>query len=150
MTTTKALLPTLALAAAFALAGCETVAEKVAETDSARLTGAQEVPGPGDPDGTGNAELTVVDQADNICYEINDVRGIAPATGAHIHRGARGVAGPVVITLDAPRDGESKGCVNAPEALADEIKNFPSRFYFNVHNAPYPNGAIRGQVRDND
>jgi len=134
----------------FALAGCETVAEKVAETDKARLTGQQVVPGPGDPDGSANAELTVVDQADNICYEINDVRGIEPATGANVHRGRRGVSGPVVLPLDTPRGGESKGCVKAPEALADEIKNFPSRFYFNIRNAPYPNGAIRGQVRDND
>jgi len=146
--------PVLTLAAAAALAGCETVAETtaeaVAETDHVSLTGSQEVPGPGDPDGSANAELTIVDQADQICYEINDVQNIAPATAAHIHRGAAGVSGPVVIPLDTPSDGDSKGCVNVSEALADEIKRNPSGFYFNIHNAPYPNGAIRGQIRDRD
>jgi hypothetical protein len=148
------ILPALLFTAALAVAGCattaETAAEAVAETDKATLTGAQEVPGPGDPDGTANAELTVVDQADNVCYEINDVRNIDPATAAHVHRGARGVAGPPVIPLTPPTSGESEGCVKVDEALADEIKNFPSRFYFNIHNAAYPAGAIRGQVRDDD
>jgi hypothetical protein len=154
MSRNMTLLPALLLGAGLALAACETTAETaaetVAETDKATLTGAQEVPGPGDPDGTANAELTVVDQADNVCYEINDVRNIDPATAAHVHRGARGVAGPPVITLTPPTSGESEGCLKVDEALADEIKNYPSRFYFNIHNAAYPAGAIRGQVRDND
>jgi hypothetical protein len=137
-------------AAALALAGCETVAESVDETYSAMLQGSQEVPGPGDPDGSANAEVTIVDAVDNVCYEINDVRGISPATAAHIHRGASGVAGPPVVTLQAPTDGESQGCIQAPEAIADEIEANPSGFYVNVHTADYPNGAIRGQLRDWD
>lgn len=136
----------LALAGACALAGCETVAESVAETYNASLSGAQEVPGPGDPDGSARGEVTVVDAVDNICYEINDVRGIVPATAAHIHRGAMGVSGPPVVTLDAPADGESQGCVTAPEAIADEIEANPANFYINVHNPDYPDGAIRGQL----
>ena len=43
-----------ATSAAFALGGCETVAETVSETYETTMTGAQEVPGPGDPDGTGD------------------------------------------------------------------------------------------------
>ena len=136
--------------ASLVLAGCETVAESVAETYGASLTGAQEIPGPGDPDGSGNGEVSIVDATDNVCYEINDVRGIDPATAAHIHRGATGVAGPVVVTLRPPTDGESQGCVRAPSAVADEIKRNPSNFYINVHNAPFPEGAIRGQLRDRD
>src|SRR3546814_5459386 len=93
----------LALGSALALAGCETVAESVDETYSASLSGAQEVPGPGDTDGSGNAEITVVDAVDNVCYEIN-VAGISPANATHIHRGATGVAGPPVVTLEAPTD----------------------------------------------
>lgn len=140
----------LSLAAALALAGCETVAEHVDETYSATLTGAAEVPGPGDADGSGNAEVTIVDGVDNVCYEINNVAGISPATAAHIHRGAAGIAGPPVVTLEAPTDGESVGCVQAPEAVADEIEANPAGFYVNVHTADYPNGAIRGQLADWD
>ena len=140
----------LMAATALALAGCETVAETIDETYSATLSGSQEVPGPGDADGSANAEVTIVDAVDNVCYEINDVRGISPATAAHIHRGANGVAGPPVVTLQAPTDGESQGCVKAPEAIADEIEANPAGFYVNVHTADYPNGAIRGQLRDFD
>src|SRR3546814_17313038 len=107
----------LALGSALALAGCETVAESVDETYSASLSGAQEVPGPGDTDGSGNAEITVVDAVDNVCYEIN-VAGISPANATHIHRVAPGVAGTPVVTPDAPTDGETHGCPQAPQALA--------------------------------
>lgn len=138
---------TLALAtAALTLAGCESVVEKVAETYQATLTGAEEVPGPGDPDGAGRAEVSVADKIDEFCYEIKNVTAIAPATMAHIHRGARGVAGPVVVTLETPTDGHSKGCPSVPEEIADEIEANPSNFYVNIHNAEYPDGAIRGQL----
>ena len=54
------------------------------------------------------------------------------------------------MTLQPPVDGESKGCVDVPEMLGDEIENNLAGFYINVHNAEYPNGAIRGQLRDFD
>ena len=145
---TKAALP-LAPLLFVALAGCETVAEAVDETFTARLTGAEEVPGPGDPDGTGTADVTIIDATDNLCYELK-VANIAPATAAHIHRGARGVAGPPVVTLEPPTDGEQDKCMVAPQAIADEIEANPSNFYVNVHNAEYPNGAVRGQLIDLD
>ena len=137
---------TLALVAGLALAGCETVADAVKQGMTASMTGAQEVPGPGDTDGSGTAEITIVDATDNVCYDLN-VRNIGPATAAHIHRGARGVAGPPVVTLEAPTDGGSEGCISAPGALADEIEANPAAFYVNVHNAEFPDGAVRGQLQ---
>ena len=136
----------LAIAGALALSGCETVADTVKQGLTASLTGAQEVPGPGDTDGSGRAEITIVDATDNICYDL-DVRNIAPATAAHIHRGAAGEAGPPVVTLEAPADGDANGCISAPGALADEIEANPAGFYVNVHNAEFPNGAVRGQLQ---
>jgi hypothetical protein len=135
----------LALAAGLTLAGCETVADAVKQGMTASLTGAQEVPGPGDTDGSGTAEITIVDGTDNICWDLN-VRNIAPATAAHIHRGMLGEAGPPVVTLEAPTDGGAEGCTSAPGALADEIEANPVAFYVNVHNAEFPNGAVRGQL----
>ena len=137
---------TLALVAGLALAGCETVADAVKQGMTASMTGAQEVPGPGDTDGSGTAEITIVDATDNVCYDLN-VRNIGPATAAHIHRGERGVAGPPVVTLEAPTDGGSEGCISAPGALADEIEANPAAFYVNVHNAEFPDGAVRGQLQ---
>jgi hypothetical protein len=134
-----------ALAAGLSLAGCETVGDAVGEGLEATLSGAEEVPGPGDPDGSGAAEITIVDRTDNLCYELS-VKGIEPATAAHIHRGGPGVSGPPVITLDAPADGESNGCLSVASELVDAMEANPRGFYVNVHNARYPNGAVRGQL----
>ena len=141
----------LVSSAALALTGCETVAEPAAQavgtTYTASLTGATEVPGPGDPNGSGMAEISIVDQVvDQVCYEMS-VTGIAPATAAHIPVGAPGEAGPPVIALEAPTSGEVSGCTTASDAIIDRIEANPNGYYVNVHNAEYPNGAIRGQLR---
>jgi hypothetical protein len=112
-------------------------------TLEAHLTGEQEVPGPGDPNGSGDAVLKVLKA--RVCYTL-EVRRIAPATAAHIHLGLRGEAGPVVAPLKPPTDGSSIGCVAVPRALSLELKEHPGRYYVNVHNDPYPDGAVRGQL----
>jgi hypothetical protein len=109
----------------------------------AKLTGKQEVPGPGDRNGIGHADVKVFEA--KVCYTLK-VKRIAPATAAHIHRGVRGEAGPVVVTLKPPTDGSSSGCVNVGQALAKNLKEHPGRYYVNVHNRPFPDGAIRGQL----
>lgn len=134
-------------ALAITLAGCETVAEETQPTLNATLTGAAEVPGPGDPDGSGTAEVSIADALDSVCYEINVVN-IGSVTAAHIHRGAAGVAGPPVVTLDAPTDGHSEECEGVDGGLADEIRRNPAAFYVNVHTSDHPDGAIRGQLSD--
>jgi hypothetical protein len=135
----------LAALAATALSGCETVADATNPALRASLTGSQEVPGPGDTDGSGTAEISIVDATDNVCFDLH-VRNIAPATAAHIHRGLAGEPGPPVITLEAPTDGSSDGCISAPGALADEIYANPAGFFVNVHNSEFPTGAVRGQL----
>jgi CHRD domain len=112
-------------------------------TLKASLTGEQEVPGPGDKDGSGNAVVKVFKA--KVCYTL-EVRRIKPATAAHIHLGLRGEAGPIVAELKTPTDGTSKGCVAVPRALSLGLKEHPSRYYVNVHNKPFPEGAIRGQL----
>ena len=109
------------------------------------LTGEQEVPVPGDPDGIGFATVTVNPGQGVLCYELS-VSGIAPATAAHIHEAPPGVAGPVVVGLQAPTDGSSGGCVEVGRALAKDILKNPADYYVNVHNAEFPGGALRGQL----
>jgi hypothetical protein len=145
MTNARLLVSSLALCAGLSLGACQTVGEVVGEGMRATLTGSEEVPTRGDPDGSGMAEVTTVDRTDNLCYEVS-VRNIETATAAHIHRGGRGVSGPPVVTLDAPADGESNGCLSIDSNLLDEIERNPRGFYINVHNARYPNGAVRGQL----
>ena len=108
------------------------------------MTGAAEVPGPGDPDGTGTATFRVNSGQGRICYTLT-VANIEPATAAHIHR-VPPDPGPVVVPLAAPTDGSSEGCADVTRALAQEIIQHPERFYVNVHNGPFPGGAVRGNL----
>ncbi|MBI2261087.1 MAG: CHRD domain-containing protein [Caulobacterales bacterium] len=113
---------------------------------TAAMTGAAEAPGPGDADGSGSATVRIDPlAAGRVCYDLS-VSGIATATAAHIHRGALGVPGPVVVTLTPPAAGSSSGCVDVAAGLGAEILAMPAGFYVNVHNAPYPDGAVRGQL----
>src|SRR5262245_28589151 len=91
------------------------------------MTGANETPNPGDPDGLGVAAVLVNVRLSRVCYLLA-VTGIRPATMAHIHRGAVGVAGPIVVTLQAPTDGMSTGCIRIAKTLAAEIAHAPQRF----------------------
>lgn len=112
------------------------------------MNGQREVPGPGDPDGTGWVTVRLNIHQQMVCYELS-VWDIAPATAAHIHVGRPSVAGPVVIPLDAPSDGDSSNCATGVDkALIRAIIRNPNLYYVNVHNADYPAGAVRGQLRD--
>jgi hypothetical protein len=113
----------------------------------AEMTGPQEVPVPGDPDGTGSATVWLNEDTGRICFNLT-VTNIAPATLAHIHRGAAGVPGPVLVDLVAPTNGVSSGCTDASAALINEIVGNPAAFYVNVHNTPFPGGAVRGQLTE--
>jgi CHRD domain-containing protein len=113
-------------------------------TLKAQLTGEKEVPGPGDPDGIGTAVVKVYRA--QVFFTLT-VENIAPANASHIHLGLREEAGPVVATLaPPPTDGSSSACVDIPRALSLELREHPSRYYVNVHNAEFPLGAIRGQL----
>ncbi len=113
---------------------------------STSLTGAAEVPGPGDADGTGTASITLNQGKGQICFEIT-VSNIATATAAHIHEAPVGQAGPPVVTLaPPPAGGSSKDCVAADAELIKRIRQNPANFYINVHNAEFPDGAVRGQL----
>jgi hypothetical protein len=111
------------------------------------MTGAAERPNPpgGDPDGSGTATFQINPGQGRICYTLT-VANIEPATAAHIHS-VPPDPGPVVVPLDPPTDGSSEGCATVDRALAQAIIQDPSSYYVNVHNAPYPRGAVRGNFR---
>jgi hypothetical protein len=108
------------------------------------LTGAAEAPGPGDPDGSGTAFITLNQGQEEVCFDI-EVSGVAPITAAHIHVAPEGSPGPVVVSFDVPVNGLN-GCVSADADLIKDIRQSPSEYYVNVHNAEFPAGALRGQL----
>jgi CHRD domain len=136
------LVTTLVAVAMMAASALPVLAAPLA-TLEASLTGEKEVPGPGDPNGSGHAVVKVYKA--RVCYTL-EVRRIKPAMAAHIHRGGPSVAGPIVVTLKAPTDGSSSGCVAISRALSKKLRENPRGYYVNVHNEPYPEGAIRGQL----
>ena len=114
---------------------------------TATLTGAAEVPGPGDPNGAGLFEGRVNPGLGRICYSLSagvDVRrgGIADVAGA------AGVAGDPVLTLDTPDgdDEDSEECQDIDRSLAQALIQDPADYYVNVHTGDFPDGAIRGQL----
>jgi CHRD domain len=115
------------------------------ELAAVTLTGATEVPGPGDSDGSGTAKLTLNVGKGEVCYELT-VANIQEATAAHIHEGAIGKSGPVKVGLDAPKTGTAKGCKSADTAVIQDLMQNPANYYVNVHNAEFPQGAVRGQL----
>jgi hypothetical protein len=135
--------------AAFAmLCALATVSSAADKKLYATMTGKQEKPA-GDPDGVGTAVLTV--KSKTICFDIRPKKaGITFAAG-HIHVGAAGKPGDVVVPLfQAPKKvkaGKLTGCSPTVAAsLLAKIKAKPGGYYVNIHNAKYPAGAIRGQL----
>jgi CHRD domain len=120
---------------------------------STTLTGAEEAPGPGDSNATGQADLTFNQGLNKVCFDISwaDIDGEVFA--GHIHVGPAGSPGPIVVTLFtgsfAGTDSVS-GCVENVDAdLIKAIRHDPSAYYVNVHSRPnFPGGAVRGQLGD--
>jgi hypothetical protein len=119
------------------------------------LTGAQEVP-PADPDARGDAEVRLHVEEGEICYAV-EFRRVGTPNAGHIHVGAAGVNGDVVVPLfmltdpadprhDQLEKGHLRECVSADPAVVQAIADNPAGYYVNLHNARYPGGAIRGQL----
>jgi hypothetical protein len=113
----------------------------------AELTGDAEVPGPGDPDGIGFAQLVITPGTGEICWTVI-VEDIAAATAAHVHVGEAGVAGAIVVPIGTPdANGEAQDCSSGhDEAALQAIVDDPAGHYVNVHTGDFPDGAIRGQL----
>ena len=114
---------------------------------TAVLLGTSVIPGPGDADGTGFAVVTLDPATGNVGYAIS-VQNISPPSAAHIHIGASNVAGSIVINF-APTftNNVAVGTVTASQGQIIEILANPAGFYVDVHNADFPGGAVRGQLR---
>lgn len=129
----------LVLAAALLLTAGVTQAEILNFTIP--MDGTQEVPGPGDPDGSGVATLAIDTDTNTIdwLFEVENIS--LPLTGAHIHEGAFGVAGGVLVNFDAQLQGEDLFDADLAAIAAN-----PSGYYVNLHTSKFTAGAIRGQL----
>lgn len=112
-------------------------------SSSATLSGSAEVGKPGDAKATGSASVTADPASGQVCATVTgDIKG---AVAMHIHKGAAGANGPVVVPLDAKKINAGKACVTA-KGVAAQLAADPSGFYVNIHTPTHPDGAIRGQL----
>jgi hypothetical protein len=106
------------------------------------LSGANEVP-PVQTSASGDGTISVAD--DGTVTGSVTTKGIQ-GTAAHIHMGAPGSNGPVVVPFT--KDGDTYKAAAGAKLNADQLKAFKSgQLYFNVHSAANPNGEIRGQLK---
>jgi hypothetical protein len=111
------------------------------------LLGVSEQPDPGDADGKGTATIRLRAGEGQVCFSLS-VSGIGLSTGAHIHKGNFDATGPVYVAFGTPNSsGTATGCAKAARVVVKDILANPLSYYVNVHNAEFPNGAIRGQLQ---
>jgi len=152
----------IALAAVVALiAGCgggDSIGGLDAEASYVvALSRASEVPAPKPATSSGNA--TVILYPNSVDFQIA-ASSLIGATMAHIHNGAIGVAGPIVVTLYQPAaaSGEINGtfasgsltAANLPVGVTvASLKTLilSGNAYINVHTTANPAGEIRGQIK---
>jgi hypothetical protein len=106
-------------------------------------TGAKEVP-PNPSSGTGSGTL-VLNANGTVTYDI-DFSGMTGAfTVAHIHDGAAGVSGGVVVGLNQTGPTKLSGTTAALTAI-QRAKFRANLLYVNIHSGSFPAGEIRGQI----
>ena len=137
----------LGLVLAFAVgAGASSQASQIRVT--ATMTAAQEVPSPGgDVSQAGGKFTATVTRSGNgatVAWRLtfHDLTGNANA--AHIHIGAVGQSGPVVVPLCGPCDDNATGSGTMDAAAIAALQQ--GRAYVNVHTSRNPAGEIRGQL----
>jgi hypothetical protein len=141
LTATKSLLLQLVSISFVVLAGC--ASDSYQQSNKLSLTGAQEVP-PVTTSASGSGTITV--GADKSVSGSVTTSGIA-ATAAHIHEGAMGANGPVIVPLAKTSD--NVWSVAAAAKLTDaQYESYKAgKLYVNVHSAANKGGEIRAQLK---
>ncbi|HUH59035.1 MAG TPA: CHRD domain-containing protein [Candidimonas sp.] len=133
---------TIAAAGMVMLAVAASAGSAIAADIKVTLDGAQEVP-PVSTSAKGEGMITVND--DKSLSGSVTTTGV-DATMAHIHHGAPGKNGPIIVPFEKKSDGE--WAVPANSSFTDEqYKAYQAgELYVNVHSAEHKGGEIRGQL----
>jgi CHRD domain len=130
-------------------------------TLTAQLNGANETPAALNTGAFGSATVTVDMNARTVTYKVDVFNLPSGVTASHIHVGAAGTGGPVVVNFAPPvpasNDFGFSGTVKDTEFLLrpdQGIRSADDMFqailggnaYVNVHSSVNPGGEIRGQL----
>jgi hypothetical protein len=145
----RVLIPAAVASTVFTLAGCETMSsawdstKAVFSGSNVTLSGAEEVP-PVTTSASGSGTITVKDD--------KSVSGSVTTTGvvgtaAHIHTGAKGHNGPVIVPLTKGSDGNTWSVPEGRKLTDAQYSAYKAgNLYVNVHSAAHKGGEIRGQL----
>ena len=144
----KVIVKLVLVIAALSLAGCSTYSNNApswmpgSNAIKVNLTGTDEVP-PLTVPGTGSGTIRVEDDGTvSGSVTTKDVAG----TMAHIHRGAKGTNGPVIVPLD--KNGDTYTVPAGRKLTPEQIKDLKAgNLYVNVHTAKNKGGEVRGQLQ---
>ena len=107
-----------------------------------KLSGANEVP-PVTTSASGEGTISVADDG-SVSGSVM-TKGVQ-ATAAHIHMGAAGKNGPVIVPFT--KEGDTFKAPAGAKLDADQMKAFKAGdLYFNVHSAANPGGELRAQLK---
>jgi CHRD domain len=121
----------------------------------ADLNGASEVP-PVNTSATGTARFNLDEESNTLQFTLN-VSNISNVVAAHIHTGAVGVNGGIVVFLfGGPQTGTVNGQLSAGTIRSTDVLGITfdqlitnmrtGQAYVNVHTTQNPAGEMRGQV----
>jgi hypothetical protein len=134
----------------------------------AQLSPANEVPGITNAEGNGRGAAQIAmtvtrDSSGNVTggtatmtFQLSGYPATTTVIGAHIHRGAAGIVGPVIVNtglsganpfpLDNGTGQFTARDVAVDAATMQSILDNPAGWYFNVHSPLNPGGFSRGQL----
>ena len=126
------------------------IRDQVSTTGSIRTTlrASQERPKPkgklAKAKGTFTAIVTRTGTTGAITWRLTFSKLSGRVIAAHIHSGARGKAGPVIVPLCAPCRSGAHGRATVAASVLDALES--GKTYVNVHTPKNPAGEIRGQI----
>ena len=126
------------------LAGCSSMGPMMGG-QKVELSGANEVP-PVTTTASGTGTVTIKDDR-SVSASIT-VTGMT-ATAAHIHEGASGANGPVIVPFTKTGENTFAAPDGAKLTEAQYASYKAGNLYVNVHSAKNPPGEIRAQIKPN-
>ena len=144
----KSLAAALAAAALTLVAGCAEMQSKMPDwmpgsgAIKVTLSGAEEVP-PAKTEGSGSGSFRVAE--DRTITGSVTTKGVA-GTAAHIHQGAKGKNGPVIVPLT--KNGDTYSVPEGRKLTESQVKALKEgNLYVNVHSNKYKGGEVRAQLQ---
>ena len=114
-----------------------------------KATGTQELMNKGVKKGFSSGTFILNEAKNTLCSNVK-TSGLTGVGAAHIHKGAKGVDGGVVVTFNVAKfNTKGETCVKVAHGVLADIAMNPNMYYFNVHTKSVPSGAVRGQLLRN-